>query len=128
MPDLPQPRDSVLAKLFAAYSVFRNAEPLATGIHKAIMAAHPEVDKGALRKTLQRHTASTKYLKSVASGGTRFGLDGLPAGDITPEQQQQATQAVKDRFRKLAELSFPRNFVFQEMGYNAPVNWKEKRS
>jgi len=25
-------------------------------------------------------------------------------------------------------LSFPRNFVFQEMGYNAPVNWKEKRS
>jgi hypothetical protein len=24
--------------------------------------------------------------------------------------------------------SFPRNFVFQEMGYNAPVNWKEKRS
>ena len=22
-------------------------------------------------------------------------------------------------------LSFPRNFVFQEMGYNAPVNWKE---
>jgi hypothetical protein len=25
-------------------------------------------------------------------------------------------------------LSFPRNFVFQEMGYKAPGNWKEKRS
>jgi hypothetical protein len=25
-------------------------------------------------------------------------------------------------------VSFPRNFVFQEMGYNALVNWKEKRS
>ncbi len=25
-------------------------------------------------------------------------------------------------------LSFPRKFVFQEMGYNAPANWKEKRS
>jgi type I restriction enzyme, R subunit len=25
-------------------------------------------------------------------------------------------------------MSFPRNFVFQEMGYNALVNWKEKGS
>ena len=24
------------------------------------------------------------------------------------------------------EMSFPRNFVFQEMGYNAPDIWKEK--
>jgi hypothetical protein len=28
----------------------------------------------------------------------------------------------------LEYVSFPRNFVFQEMGYNAPANWKEKRS
>ncbi len=103
MPDLPQPRDPVLAQLIAAYSVFRGAQPLAIGIHKAIMAAQPEIDKNALRKTLQRHTASTKYLKSIASSSTRFGLDGQPAGDITPEQQQQANQALKDRFRKLAE-------------------------
>jgi hypothetical protein len=25
-------------------------------------------------------------------------------------------------------LSFPRNFVFQEMGYKALANWKEERS
>jgi hypothetical protein len=25
-------------------------------------------------------------------------------------------------------VSFPRNFVFEARGYNAPVNWKEKRS
>jgi hypothetical protein len=25
-------------------------------------------------------------------------------------------------------MSFPRNFVFQKMGYNAPRNWKERRS
>ena len=25
-------------------------------------------------------------------------------------------------------MSFPRKFVFQEMGYNAPANWKENRS
>jgi len=67
------------------------------------MAAHPEIDKGALRKTLQRHTASTKYLKAVAAGGNRCGLDGAAAGEISPEQQQQARQGLKDRFRKQAE-------------------------
>jgi ProP effector len=103
MPASPQSRDPVLAQLIAAYPVFRNAQPLAIGIHKAIVAAHPEIAKGALRMTLKRHTASTKYLKSVASGGARFGLDGLPAGEITPEQQAQANQAIKDRFRKQAE-------------------------
>lgn len=103
MPNNPPSRDSVLAKLIAAYPIFRDAQPLAIGIHKAIMAAHQEIDKGALRTTLQRHTASTKYLKSVSAGGARYGLDGQPAGDITPEQQAQATQAIKDRFRQQAE-------------------------
>ena len=103
MPNSSQSRDSVFAQLISAYPVFRDAQPLAIGIHKAIMAAHPEIDKGALRATLQRHTASTKYLKSVSSGGARFGLDGQPAGDISPVQQMQATQAIKDRFRKQAE-------------------------
>ena len=103
MLDIPQPRDPLLAQLIATYTVFRDAEPLAIGIHKAILASHPEIDKGALRKTLQRHMASTKYLKSVAAGGARFGLDQLPAGDVTPEQQGHANQALKDRFRKQAE-------------------------
>jgi ProP effector len=103
MSNSPQSRDPVLAQLIAAYPVFRDAQPLAIGVHKAIMAAYPDIDKGALRMTLKRHTASTKYLKSVASGGARFGLDGLPVGEITAEQQAQATQAIKDRFRKQAE-------------------------
>lgn len=103
MHNRPQSRDSVLAQLIAAYSVFRDAQPLAIGIHKDIIAEHPEIDTDALRRTLKRHTASTKYLKSVASGGSRFALDGTPAGDITSEQQVQANQAIKDRFRKQAE-------------------------
>jgi ProP effector len=103
MSNIPQLRDSVLAQLIGAYSIFRDAQPLAIGIHKAIMAAHPEIGKAALRKTLQRHTASTKYLKAVAAGGIRFGLDGLPHGDVTAEQQKQANENLKDRFRKQAE-------------------------
>ncbi|MDP3512190.1 MAG: ProQ/FinO family protein [Sulfuritalea sp.] len=103
MPSLAPPRDPVLARLLATYPVFRDARPLVVGIHKALMAAHPEIDKGALRKTLQRHTASTKYLKAVAAGGARVGLNGFPAGEISAEQQAQAQQALKDRFFKQAE-------------------------
>ncbi|OHC64091.1 MAG: hypothetical protein A2040_15895 [Rhodocyclales bacterium GWA2_65_19] len=103
MPNIPQHRDPVLAQLIAAYPAFRDTRPLALGIHKLIMAAHPEIDKGALRKTLQRYTAATKYLKAIAAGGARFGLDGQPAGEITAEQQKQAADSVKERFRKQAE-------------------------
>jgi ProP effector len=103
MPKSPSPRDPVLARLVATYVIFRDIQPLAIGIHKAIIATHPEIDKAALRRTLQYHTSSTKYLKAVAAGGSRFGLDGAPIGDITPEQQKQATQDLRDRFRKQAE-------------------------
>ena len=104
MPNSPPPRDALLARLIATYPVFRDIRPLAIGIHKAILTAQPEIDKGALRKTLQRYTASTKYLKALAAGGSRFGLDGVPADDVTPEQQKQASEDLKERFRKQAEL------------------------
>lgn len=99
----PPPRDPVLARLVETYVIFRDIQPLAIGIHKAIIAAHPEIDKVAQRRTLQRYTASTKYLKAIAAGGSHFGLNGVPSGDITPEQQKQANQDLKDRFRKQAK-------------------------
>lgn len=103
MPNNFPTRDPVLARLVAYYAVFRDIRPLVIGVHKAIMAAHPDIDKGALRRALQRYTSATRYLKAVAAGGSRFGLDGVPAGDVTPEQQKQASQDLKDRFRKQAE-------------------------
>lgn len=103
MPSKPPPRDPVLARLAETFPVVRDAQPLAIGIHKAIAAALPDLDQADLRRTLQRHTGSTTYLKAIAAGGSRFGLDGIPNGEITPEQQKQATQDLKDRFRKQAE-------------------------
>lgn len=103
MSNTPPPRDSVFAELAAAYTVFRDAQPLAIGIHKSVMAVHPDFDKDALRKALQRHTASTRYLKAVAAGGARFGLDGQPSGEVTPEQQKLAGDGLRERFRKQAE-------------------------
>jgi ProP effector len=103
MSNTSPPRDSVFAELAAAYPVFRDAQPLAIGIHKSVMAAHPGLDKDAVRKALQRHTASTRYLKAVAAGGARFGLDGQPSGEVTPEQQKLAGDGLRERFRKQRE-------------------------
>lgn len=103
MANSPPPRDPVLARLVASYAVIRDAKPLAIGVHKTIMAAHPDIEKDALRRALQRHTASTRYLKAIAAGGSRFGLDGAESGDVTVEQRQQANQDLKERFRKQAE-------------------------
>ena len=52
------------------------------------------------------------------------------AYDLDPTQQAMI-RAIGTRVSKMRDtgaLSFPRKFVFQEMGYNAPANWKEKRS
>lgn len=102
MPNDSPARDPVLARLAADYAVFRDLRPLAIGVHKAIMAAHPDIDKGALRRALQRYTGATRYLKAVAAGGSRFDLHGMPAGEVTAEQQKQAAEDLKDRFRKQA--------------------------
>ncbi len=103
MPSKFSPRDPVLARLAETFPVIRDVQPLAIGIHKAIAAALPDIDKAALHRALQRHTASTTYLKTVAAGGSRFSLDGVPNGDVTPEQQKQANQDLKERFRRLAD-------------------------
>jgi len=93
----------VLDTLASSFAVFRDGQPLAIGIHKTIRERLPDIGDGALRNALKNYTASTKYLKAVANGRERFDLDGNPAGEITPEQRDQALAALKERFRKAAE-------------------------
>jgi len=76
---------------------------LAIGIHKALRTAHPDISKFDLHRVMKRHTSSTKYLKMVAGGGLRYGLDGLADGEITVEQKKQANDELKERFRKRAD-------------------------
>ena len=102
-PQQPRPPNPVLTTLKATFAVFRDAQPLAIGIHKAIKARLPDIGEGALRVALKSHTASTKYLKAVANGRQRFDLDGQQAGEITDEQREQALTTLKERFRKAAE-------------------------
>lgn len=93
----------VLETLIATFPVFRNNQPLAIGIHKAIKVRLPDIGDGSLRMALKGYTASTKYLKAIANDKQRFDLDGNPAGEVTAEQRQQALETIKERFHKMAE-------------------------
>jgi ProP effector len=97
------PRNTLLAALRTQFPVFRENKPLALGIHKVIKERLPDTDSKRLRLAMQTHTASTAYLKSLTNGGSRFDLDDNPVGEVTPGQQQQALEALRERFRKANE-------------------------
>lgn len=97
------PAGDVLKLLCERFAAFREAKPLAIGIHKTVMQRLPELDAGKVRVAMRRHTGSTRYLKAVATGDDRYGLDGEPDGKITEEQKQQAAEALRERFKKGAE-------------------------
>jgi ProP effector len=100
---LPRTRNATLEMLSATFPVFRDCLPLAVGIHKVIKEKLPDIDAGQLRAAMKIHTASTKYLKVLSQGTSRFDLDGNVAGEVTPEQRKQATDGLRERFRKGAE-------------------------
>lgn len=52
---------------------------------------------------MKTHTASTRYLKALSQATVRLDLDGNPAGEVTAEQRQQATDGLRERFKKGAE-------------------------
>ncbi|TNF62113.1 MAG: hypothetical protein EP306_04455, partial [Burkholderiales bacterium] len=74
--------------------------PLKRGIFEDLLAAHPgDLEPGALKEALARHTRSTRYLAAVAEGQKRRGLDGQPVEAPTPEQVHHALVEV---FRRRA--------------------------
>ncbi len=102
-PQSLRPRNPVLDTLSSSFKVFRDCLPLAVGIHKMIKLRLPALDMQQLRTAMRMHTASARYLKSLSQADTRFDLDGSPAGEVTAEQRQQATDTLRERFRKKAE-------------------------
>lgn len=96
-------RDPILEQLLATYAVFKEARPLAIGVHRVIQERQPELTKEKLGKAMKIHTSTTRYLKAVAKGGARYDLDGQAQGDITPEQQAAAAKLVEDRAKRQEE-------------------------
>lgn len=114
VPKPPRPRNTVLDTLSASFQVFRDGQPLAIGIHKAIMARLPDLDPQQLRAAMRMHTASTRYLKALSQTGSRFDLDGNAAEEVTDEQRQQALTTLRERFRNQAERHKAEQLVQQQ--------------
>jgi hypothetical protein len=68
-------------------------KPLQIGIGAEVFALaglHPtfaEVTRTQLRRSLKFYIHRFTYRKALATGGPRYGLDGQPAGEVTPDQQ-----------------------------------------
>jgi sRNA-binding protein len=68
-------------------------QPLKIGLGEELLAlagVHPalaDLSRTQLRRALKVYTGAPAYRKALARGGPRYGLDGHPTGEVTPEQQ-----------------------------------------
>ena len=99
----PADNRALLKTLQERFEVFRNFSPLAIGIDKQVFEKLPELSKKSLRRAMRSHTISTRYLKEMEKGTVRLNLDGSPAGEVTDENRQHASEQLKERFKKQAE-------------------------
>ena len=102
-PAKPTDARVLLKEIHARFDVFRNHSPLAIGIDRQILAQWPELEKKALRLAMRSHTISTRYLKEMEKAQVRLNLDGTPAGEVTDENRQHASDLLRERFKKQAE-------------------------
>jgi ProP effector len=120
------PSGDVLKLLNERFAVFREAKPLAIGIHKEVMKALPGLEASKMRNAMRRHTGTTRYLKAVATGTERYDLNGAVAGTISDEQKQQAGDTLRERFKKGADLRRAEKQAQQEKE-RAEAREKEKQ-
>ncbi|WP_230323186.1 ProQ/FINO family protein [Salmonella enterica] len=76
-----------------------NPKPLKVGVLDDLMqdisARNLTIGAGVLKAAIASYTRRIRYQKALAAGGDRYDLNGQPCGEITPEQQQEAADALK---------------------------------
>ncbi|EFP0251656.1 proQ/FINO family protein [Salmonella enterica] len=97
-----------------------NPKPLKTGVLDDLMqditARNLTVGTGVLKATLASYTRRIRYQKALAAGGARYDLNGQPCGEVTPEQQQEADDAlrnVKEERGNQGDAQVPRSISHQ---------------
>jgi ProP effector len=94
---------ALLKSLQEQFAVFRNSQPLAIGIDKALQERLPDLKKKTLRVALNLHTHTLRYLRNTARAAHRFDLDGNPADALSDEHRQHAEDTLRERLKKQAE-------------------------
>ena len=96
---MPQDVNPLLDRLCEAFPACfsRSApKPLKIGLGEELLAlagVHPalaDLSRTQIRRALKVYIGAPAYRKALARGGPRYGLDGQPAGEVTPEQQADA--------------------------------------
>ncbi|EAW1163190.1 ProQ/FinO family protein [Salmonella enterica] len=76
-----------------------NPKPLKVGVlddlMQDIIARNLTIGAGVLKAAIASYTRRIRYQKALAAGGARYDLNGQPCGEVTPEQQQEAADALK---------------------------------
>ncbi len=97
--------------IYKKYDVFSRFKPLAIGIDKDLVSALTQYDTTLVARVLANHCRRPRYIKSLARGGKRFGLDGHIKGEVTAEEQaiaqanpcMQSAPATEDKALVTAE-------------------------
>jgi sRNA-binding protein len=69
----------------------RAPKPLKVGVYADVLAALGDtVQPRDLQSALRAYTSNALYLRALTAGTPRIGLDGKPAGTVTPEDEAVA--------------------------------------
>ena len=90
-----------LAEAFPQLFNLQAAQPLAIGIHTELAAAGT-LSKTKIRRGLGFYVRQRAYLKAVAAGGPRQGLQG-PSGEVTAAEAEHAQQQLAELEQVLKE-------------------------
>jgi ProP effector len=85
---------ATLAELFPRCFVARHYEPhraLKVGIRQDLVGILTEAE---IDQALRWYCSRLMYHRAIAAGGTRTGLDGEPAGEITADEVEHARRSV----------------------------------
>ena len=82
--------------------------PLKVGVYADVLAALGDaVQPRDLQSALRAYTSNARYLRALSAGACRVGLDGKPAGTVTPEDEAVArrrlAESVKHEAREATE-------------------------
>jgi ProP effector len=82
----------------------RNApRPLKVGLHIDLLAALGDaVQPRDLKSALGAYTGNARYLRALTAGAPRIGLDGKPAGTVTPEDEAVARKRLAESVKREA--------------------------
>jgi len=73
---------------------WQSHKPLKVGIDKDLVASGV-VTAREVGLVLRLYTCRRSYQLALAAGGARYGLDGRPSGEVSPEQQAAAKAAIE---------------------------------